>query len=478
MIVRIGISGMIVLVMLGCNTSQPPVAKKKKKSRPPVIRVEPIDPADRITDRDQAEQPESTRPRQQFRPDDRRPVHDDEALARAGIQVYESKRLKLYTDIEPEIAEKLPPIVDRLYDAHVEYFGPLPLDRQGEEFQITGYIMRDEQTFREAGLLENVPAILHGRHIANRFWMRHQATKYFTEHLMLHECTHCYMTFVPGYMAPLWYMEGMAELFATHHDGPDGEVQFCVMPSSAEEVPDWGRIPLIRKDVAAGRGLTLRGVEQLGDQDFFQPPAYAWSWALCYFLDANPRYHDRFRVLSQHLRDGEFATRFEQLQADDHFRTQWQFFIQDLQYGYDLPLAAVELSPAPQPLGSQSHEMMVAANRGWQDAGVVLKEGTSYEITATGQFTLASEPKPWICEPQGVTLDYFNGEPLGKLVACVEKPASENGQRFKDWKVIPIGKQRTFTAPSAGRLFLRVNDAWNALEDNSGSLTIHLRRAE
>lgn len=467
---------LIALLLIGCNSQPQKVTKKRPK--PPIVREESeplhdifvqIGPDSEASERAIADQ--------RFRPDDRRPAHDDPALAQAGVRLFESKRLKLYTDMDEELAEKLPPLADQLYDALVNYFGPLPPDRQQTEFQMTGYVMRDEDAFRETGLLESVSVILHGRHIANRFWMRHQATEYFTQHLMLHECTHCYMTFVPGYAAPLWYMEGMAELFATHRVDAAGAAHFRILPDSADEVPDWGRIPAIRQEVTVGKGRTITGIEQLGNDAFFQPQAYAWAWALCYFLDVHPRYQTRFRELSRHVHDDGFAAEFDELRSTAHISAEWRLFIQQLQYGYDLPRAAIEYSPAAQPVEEQLRLTTVAANRGWQDSGVVLEAGTTYEITASGQFILATDPKPWLCEPQGITFEYFDGQPLGQLVAYIDTPIDAEAQQLQAWKKIPIGKRRVFTAESNGRLLLRINDAWNSLDDNSGSIDVQIRRA-
>ena len=52
-----------------------------------------------------------------YRPSDSRPTHDDLKLAKQGIHSYESKRLKLYTDIDPKIAKRLPAYIDAVYKA-------------------------------------------------------------------------------------------------------------------------------------------------------------------------------------------------------------------------------------------------------------------------------------------------------------------------------------------------------------------------
>ena len=137
-------------------------------------------------------------PQQVFRPNDPRAPHDDRKLAALGIRLYESKRLKLYTDIDPAVAATLPPVIDQAYDALVKYFGPLPPDRARTEFQMTGYLIKDDQLFREVGLIpEDLPRFEHGRHRRTEFWMREQKYDYYRRPLLIHEATHCFMTVMP-----------------------------------------------------------------------------------------------------------------------------------------------------------------------------------------------------------------------------------------------------------------------------------------
>ncbi len=92
-------------------------------------------------------------PRPDYRRPDQRPQHDDSRLRTRGIAAIQSKRLKLYTDGSLDRVKSIGPAVDALYDALVEYFGPLPPARDGSEFAATGYLMTDKQRFRNAGLL-------------------------------------------------------------------------------------------------------------------------------------------------------------------------------------------------------------------------------------------------------------------------------------------------------------------------------------
>ena len=102
-------------------------------------------------------------------------------------------------------------------------------------------------------------------------------------------------------------------------------------------------------------------------------------------------------------------------------------------------------------------------------------------MIATGSFTLADEPKPWISEPQGISIRYFQGRPLGMLLATIHDETSEGIQKAGTkhdsmLNVIPIGPKRRFKADFSGTIFFRVNDSFSELADNTG--TVHISIGE
>ena len=416
------------------------------------------------------------------RPDDQRPKHDDRRLAEAGIQLYESKRLKLYTDIDAEAARTLPSLIDAVSLAWIEYFGELPPDRAGSEFQMTGYLIRDEGLFREAGLVpEDLPMFEHGRHRRNEFWMREQKYDYFRRHLLIHEATHCFMTIMPGVAAPVWYIEGMAEYFATHRIEPDRSASFRVMPTSSADFAGWGRIKAIRDEFSAGNAKSIRDLIAMQPTEFLRPEPYAWSWALCQFLDAHPRYRERFQKLGGHLQGSAFRRDFTKAFDNDSrdLNTEWLLFIANLRYGYEATRAAIDFQPGTRLTTARpSHRLDIAADRGWQSSGVLLEAGQTYEVAAAGRFTLADQPKPWESEPQGITFRYFDRRPLGLLIGCFRaEEGHADGENDPMLKVIEIGRGRLLEAPLTGTLYLRLNEEWNSLSDNRGHVAVEVRRA-
>jgi hypothetical protein len=421
--------------------------------------------------------PPITAPQSVYRPEDPRVPHDDAALAAVGIRAYESKRLKLYTDIDPELAQSLPTSVNPLFDALEAYFGPLPPARDGSDFQMTGYLLKEERVFREAGLIPlDLPPFNHGRHRANEFWLRDQEYDYYRRHLLMHEVTHCVMTYLPDTQTPVWYMEGMAEYFATHRI-VDGRFQFGIMPASPEEVAGWGRITLIRQAFADNRAKNVADVFALQPVEYQDPEPYAWSWALCHFLATHPRYRNRFQQVGREARGPQFMPRLADAYTPDgrELATEWTLFVIHLQYGYDVERSAIDFRSG-EPLTEPARTATVAADQGWQSSGIKLEKGKSYNVSATGRFTLADEPKPWVSEPQGISIRYADGHPLGLLLGCLRADDIALGETML--RVLPIGRERTFVAPVTGTLYLRLNDSWSELADNRGEATVAVSLAE
>ncbi len=419
------------------------------------------------------------------RPADHRPIHNDARLAEFGIHRYESDRLKLYTDIDPAVAETLPPLIDQLYPVWVEYFGELPEAEDGSEFQLTGYLMGDTQTFIASGLLpEEFQSLQHGQHRGLEFWMYDQPTEYYRRHLLLHEATHCYMMIVPSpQVPPLWYLEGMAELLGVHQFDDEGHVNFAMMPPTSESVSGFGRVELIQQMIAEGRGLTIEGVSRLGVTAFTDSRSepYAWSWAFCVFLDGHPRYHDRFRQLCL-IRDGNELVR----QLDASFRDEmsilwieWELFISQIEYGYQIDRSAIDFRGGLPLAPGDSVTLDIAADRGWQPSLVRVEAGRSYRITANGEVTLADEPAPWVSTPRGISIRYAHGRPIGRLLAGIvgEHPPGNIGTCGL-LHPIEVREGIEFSAAETGTLYLRINDRWSELDDNRGGYAVGIEGME
>jgi hypothetical protein len=310
--------------------------------------------------------------------------------------------------------------------------------------------------------------------------MNEQAYDYYRRHLLIHEGTHCYMMILPAVTRPpLFYLEGMAEFFGAHAIDDAGRIHFGVVPDDPDVAVGFGRVEMIRQAVTEGRGMSVDDVLNLSANDFVasRSEPYAWSWALCTFLDTHPRTRERFRRLAAIVDGAEFRRELADLltAARPALDIEWNLFVRTLEYGHDIERAAIDFKPGERLPPGGSVAVAVEAGRGWQGTSVAVEAGRTYRLTAEGEVTLAADPKPWLSEPQGVSIRYSGGRPIGRLVAGIHRDAPPDGAghgRLTD--VIDVGRATTFTAPVDGVLYLRVNDFWGKLDDNAGEYRVSI----
>jgi hypothetical protein len=271
-------------------------------------------------------------------------------------------------------------------------------------------------------------------------------------------------------------MEGIAELLSTHR-WHDGQLTLNVVPPSAESVPYWGRVKLIRDAFAERRAMRLQRVIDYPLSAHRETEPYAWCWAAALLLDRHPAYRELFRGLSRHVTDPRFNERFEQAVGDrwHELATQWQVLVAGMDYGYDVARNVIDFSPG-KPLPTDGAGVTVRADRGWQNSGYRLEAGRPYRLTAEGRYQVAEQPRPWPCEPGGVTLRYHDGRPLGLLLAAVQSDQPTGGVSPL-LTPEPIGLGRTWTPQHTGTLMLKINDLPAELADNAGELTVRIEPA-
>jgi len=402
------------------------------------------------------------------------PVQVDEARrAAAGIRKLDGRRLALYTDLpsDPEV-DTLPAAFDQAFSRWCDYFG---VDEAAQaDWHARGFVIGDRAKFRELGLLPpDLPPFQHAYARNFEFWVYEQPSGYYRRHLVLHEGVHCFMNTLFGACGPPWYMEGMAELLSPHR-WRDGRLEVPYFPKNRDEVPMLGRIKIVQEGVAAGRAMSLGGVLDYGPHAHLQTEPYAWCWALCALLDGDPRFRERFRRLNRNLLRPDFTERFLESLGEERttLDRQWQVFVSDIDYGYDVARSAVDFSSGLVPSDGGA-TVRVAADRGWQNSGVRLEGGRTYRLRASGRYQVVDGPKPWISEPGGVTLRYHRGRPLGLLLGAVlpEGPASDASALATP---IEVGLGTEITPRQSGTLYLRVNDSAAELGDNRGEVRVEI----
>lgn len=397
---------------------------------------------------------------------------DPTKAAAAGIRRLSGRHLTLYTDLPSDAeVDRLPTAFDQAVPQWAAYFH-VPRSKTAD-WRMQAFLIGDREKFDALGLM---PAghddFRNGFSLGSELWLYEQPTAYYRRHLLLHEGTHGFMASLLGGCGPGWYMEGTAELMATHHlDDKTGRLTLRYMPKSRREVPMLGRIKLVREAYAADRALALPAVMAIDNRVFLDNEQYAWCWALARFLDDHPRYRERFRSLRKYVRDRRFNEHFQQLYADDwpDLAVEWQPFVASLEHGHDVARSAIEFRRG-EPIAAGTRNVEVASNRGWQSSGVYLEAGREYRITARGRYQLARDTDGvWWCEPGGVTIEYYAGRPLGMLLGAIDERDDENPTTAAGFlRPLTIGLESTLESERSGTLYLRVNDSPSRLAENVG----------
>ena len=412
---------------------------------------------------------------------------DDARVAAAGIRKLPGKRLTLYTDLTGAEVERLPEAFELAFPQWCRYFGVK--ESEHADWRMIGVVMKDKARFVQCGLLPtDLPPFPHGYSRGGVLWVYDQPSDYYRRHLVLHEGTHGFMGGLLGGFGPTWYMEGTAEYFATHR-WQDGRLTLGYLPQNRDEVPEWGRTRIIQDAVAEHKALRLGAVLELTPSLGRETSLYAWCWAAVTLLDRHPRYQERFRRLIPLVQRPDFTDEFRQLFKTDwqELCEEWQLMVANMEYGYDVQRSAVDFTPAtvsPRPptnLRSVPGEgpgvtaVTVAADRGWQNSGLRLEAGAKYRLTATGRYQVAKDPR-WQSEPNGVSIRYYQGRPLGILLAAVrpDHPPPESTSALIRPTVIGLGAALSPT--EAGTLFLKINHSAGELKDNSGELKVEVRQ--
>ena len=407
----------------------------------------------------------------------RLPEIDEAKVAAAGIRKLSGKHLTIYTDLPADPAvDELPGVFDLALPQWTKYF-ELD-DKTAADWKVIGYLMKDKERFAGVGLLpDNLPPFLHGFQRGSEFWWYDQPGAFYRRELMLHEGTHAFMMRFLGGMGPPWYAEGMAEYLGTHK-WEGGQLTLAYNPRTKEEAPFWGRVKVIKDEYAQGRGMLLPDIFRYDAHAHLKTEPYGWCWGAAMFLDNHPLTQKAFRDLRLKAGDRsiDFSENFSKsLEADwPAIHEDWQLFIVNVDYGYDVPRGAVVRKTEVAPLPPGGAAVTIAADRGWQSSGLAVEAGKTYKITAAGRYQIAKAPQAWPCEPGGITIHYHRGKPLGMVLAAIGDVKLEKDQITLLANPTAAGTLAEITPMLAGTLYFSINEGAGGLEDNEGSVNVKI----
>jgi len=408
---------------------------------------------------------------------------DHESLEAQGLHRSRSHHLTLWTD-DPQIDnyQSFHDFLRQAIEQWVEFFGADP--RRFADWHLTCFLMVDQDKFRRAGVMPDAGYLPRGEmppggwQYGTQIWVNHQPGDYYTRHMLLHEAVHAFSAYNFGTLGSPWLAEGLAEYLALHR-WQDDVLETAARVTDKEELAYWGRVKLVQDAVATGMPKSLMDVIRFPSNVFPEREPYAWSWVVVSLFDGHPQLQPVFR---RHLRelgqisDNQWTRRLldEQPLTPRQLESQWQVIITQLVYGHDFARTAIRWADA-QLLSDDELTVIFPADGAWHSSGWRLPAGR-WQATAEGQYQVAvDEFGAWISQPDGITIRYVAGQPLGQVQYALvgEKPVLVGYSELTQPQ--PLGSAAVLTT-SGEELFLRINDWPNRLEDNRGQVQVTLRR--
>jgi len=387
----------------------------------------------------------------------------------------EGKYIHLTTDIESTAEiDTLVSSFDAAVPQWLEFWNLTEHDVAS--WKLDACVIRDRDRFKNDGLIPgDVPDFPFGFTLDDRCWVLVQKSDYYTRHLLLHEGAHSLAFHKWQGAGPTWFMEGTAEMLATH-TGVGADVTINQIPANRDQVPYWGRFKLMNQLRNENKVPSIATVMRYQPNLLGQVDAYGWSWAATMMMQAYPEYRDTFMSSARNGRDTSSAFNrrmFLQLQTQwPVFNARWRMMCHDLDYGFDWDIEPIEISERDPIWNSDPISLDVHSNLGWQSVGVRIPPGASIKLTAVGTITLVDQPKPWTSEPEGITYQYNRGRPIGQLVACVLPNATVKSSLLPELTTQKVGQQTTVDIGQFSWLMLRVNDSVAGQSDNAGVYTV------
>lgn len=374
------------------------------------------------------------------------------SVARRDVR---SRNFLLHTDLNDEDADALLERLEEMLKLISAYWG------RPNQKTIECYVVKDLKNWPAGSLpaeglasIQSQSGVTTTRRISrgNQFVARSIAYATARRGTPQHEAVHAYCGQNFGTTGPLWYSEGMAEM--GQYWKPDDLSVNC-HPYVVQ---------YIRNSPPKSLNNIVNAKEVTGDS--WQN--YAWRWALCHLLANNPNYRQRFRPLGLGLLTGQrisFESTYGSMAQEISF--EYKFFLQHLDIGYRADLTHWDWKAKfRHPRATSSVAAVIQAKGGWQPSRCVVKAGTEYEYSATGEWKIDKDSEP-------VDADGHK-DGRGRLVGMLfDADAYELvGEAFE------LGAYGTWKAPADAQLFVRMNEPWQDIDDqNDGKVSFRIKFA-
>jgi len=360
-----------------------------------------------------------------------------------------SDHFLLYTDLSDRSAQILLAKLEVMYELVGQYFRKAP--RQ----PVICYVVRDLSQWADRGLdpkgvakIAEKAGVTLTRTLRSRGLVESVVYSCENHGVCQHEAVHAFCALTFGSTGPVWFSEGMAEM---GQYWKPGELAVDINPHVIRYLQN-AKPKRMAAIVAAGQ-ITGDSWE-----------AYAWRWALCHLLANNPNYAKRFKQLGLNLmsqrNDDSFDNAFGPVAANISF--EYDQFVENFGNGYRVDLCVWDWNTPAKKVPKSGHsKAQVIARSGWQATRVWINEGVSYDHVAEGTWGVGKGSEDLSADGSS------DGE--GELIGALLND-------FKLSKPFVLGQKKTWVGQGEGQLYLRCRDGWTELEDNSGELSVAIRR--
>ena len=444
-------------------------------------------------------------------------------LTKSGVQsssaemvTREGMHLRLTSDVADQASlEDFVSAFDAAVPQWCAFWG-VPVDRV-KSWRIDGYLMRDQDTFRTSGVLPaNVPKFQYGFASPAAVWVNHQSTDYYNRHLILHEGVHALAIELFGGGGPSWYMEGTAELLATHRDRrqskddanqrpsllAQSDESFLIndMPRTRVESPMWGRFRVIDEARQANQLPTLSSVMKLPMNLAGDVESYTWCWAAALMMTHYPDTREKFIQAARNGADQTpaFTSKFFRKIQNQWpvIRARWQLWLHDLEYGVDPEKSRVGISVDDPRYDGRPFSLSVDSKLGWQSVGSWFSKNTNLQIGSDGSCVIVAKNsiktkgeseivvRDWQSEPTGISARFHRGFPIGQLQVCVLPIPTNLTQvvpplNIQSWSGLAHDETITVSIRESSWLLFRIHDVPGESgqyqrSDNSGSYDVKI----
>lgn len=130
--------------------------------------------------------------------------------------------------------------------------------------------------------------------------------------------------------------------------------------------------------------------------------------------------------------------------------------------------------PLAKPLNGRTTIKVPAVTKAWTSSGVMVERGKTYDVTASGTWSVGKWCKPTDASGDGVyTLSCWD---VGGQVVAGFSHSALVGKIGKGTIPFFVGNDFSFTADRDGALYFMINDAAATFSDNSGALDVTITR--